>query len=378
MKILFTGGGSGGHFYPIIAVAQAVRDIVREDKLLEPKFYFAAPDPYNEKDLFDLDIEYIQIAAGKVRRYKSILNFFDVFKTAWGIFKAFWMLLFILPDVVFGKGGHGSFPVLVAAKLLGIPVIIHESDSRVGRANLWASKFAKKVAISFPDAKEYLKIENEKIALTGNPIRREIQTVAREGGREYLGLDADVPVLFIIGGSQGAQAINEAVLDALPELLDTYYVIHQTGGTNIGTVKAHAEVVIGNHPHEKRYKPYGYLDLLAIRMAAGVSDLVISRAGAGSIFEIAAWGKPSIMIPIPQDVSHDQHHNAFAYARSGAAIVIEQENLSPNILVSEIGRIMRDGDMQEKMKAGAASFARIDAARILAREILDLALEHEA
>ncbi|HEY6021488.1 MAG TPA: glycosyltransferase, partial [Candidatus Paceibacterota bacterium] len=140
MKILFTGGVTGGHFYPIIAVAEAVNDEVRERKLIEPQLYFAAPDPYDNEMLLANNITFVKTSAGKIRNYFSILNFFDYFKTAWGVFRSVIRIFFLYPDVVFGKGGYGSFPTLLAAKLFRIPVVIHESDAEPGRVNKWAGK----------------------------------------------------------------------------------------------------------------------------------------------------------------------------------------------------------------------------------------------
>jgi UDP-N-acetylglucosamine--N-acetylmuramyl-(pentapeptide) pyrophosphoryl-undecaprenol N-acetylglucosamine transferase len=380
MKILFTGGGSGGHFYPIIAIADAVRDIVRDERLLAPELFFAAPDPYDKKELFERDIRFVQITAGKTRRYFSLLNIIDFFKMGWGIAKAFWKLLFLFPDVVFGKGGYGSFPILCTARILGIPVIIHESDSTPGRANAWAGRFAKKIAISFPETAEYFDPKHEhpeRIALTGNPIRKDLMTVAHEGGREFLKIESGVPTVLVLGGSQGADTINEAVLDALPRLIERSFVIHQTGKEHVKEVEETASVLLAQNERRARYKPFGYLDLLAMRMAAGAADIIVSRAGAGAIFESAQWGKPTILIPIPESVSHDQRRNAFAYARSGAAIVIEEGNLTPSILVSEIERLMTHPELREEMSKAAQAFAKPDAARTIAREILDLALEHE-
>src|SRR6185295_10926655 len=148
MKILFTGGGSGGHFYPIISVAEEIRTLSKEYRLITPQLYCMAPTPYNAAALFDNNIIYKKNYAGKLRIYFSILNFFDLFKTAWGIITSLLDVFMIYPDVVFGKGGYASFPVLFAAKILRIPVIIHESDTVPGRVNRWAAKFAYRVAIS--------------------------------------------------------------------------------------------------------------------------------------------------------------------------------------------------------------------------------------
>jgi len=148
MKIAFAGGGSGGHFYPIIAVAQQIQEQVSKNKLLEPKLYYFAPEPYDKKLLFELNIKFVHITAGKMRKYFSVKNFFDFFKTGIGIMGALWSILMIFPDVIFSTGSYASFPVLFAARIFGIPVLIHESDSTPGKANKWAAKFAKKISVS--------------------------------------------------------------------------------------------------------------------------------------------------------------------------------------------------------------------------------------
>ena len=374
MKILFTGGGTGGHFYPIIGVAEAINKSAKEQRLIMPELYYMAPTPYDARALFENNIIYQPISAGKIRRYFSFLNFFDLFRTGWGIIRATIAVYKLYPDVVFGKGGYASFPVLCAARILRIPVIIHESDSRPGRVNAWAAKFARRIAISYPSAAEYF--PSEKVALTGNPIRGEVAEPLTNGAFEYLKLKPEIPTVLILGGSLGAKIINDTIIDALPDLVEKYQIIHQTGKANFQEVTTTANVVLSGSKFADRYHPMEYLNNLEMRMSAGVARVIISRAGS-TIFEIAAWGKPSIIIPIPETVSHDQTSNAFAYARSGGAEVIEENNLGTHVLVAEINRINDDQALWQKMSAGAKSFAKTDAADKIAQEILTIALEHE-
>jgi len=379
MTIAFTGGGTGGHFYPIIAIAEALQDIVREEHLIQPKLYYLAPSQFDEKALFDNGITYVNIPAGKVRRYFSIKNIADLFVTLHGTIQAISNLYNLYPDVVVSKGGYGSVPTLIAARILGIPVIIHESDAKPGRANLMAANFAKKIAISFESAAQYFpkRVQN-KIARTGIPIRKALMRIELQGAQQYLGLEKDVPTLLIIGGSQGSIKINDAIISSLVELVSFANVIHQTGQTNFKTVQEVAKVVLANSPHVARYHPFNYLSEVSLQRVAGVADLVVSRAGANSIAEIGLWKKPAVLIPIPESISHDQRTNAYAYARTGAAIVIEEENLTPHLLVAEVKRIITDPEMMKKMSASAEGFTDPDAARILAREVLATALSHEA
>jgi UDP-N-acetylglucosamine--N-acetylmuramyl-(pentapeptide) pyrophosphoryl-undecaprenol N-acetylglucosamine transferase len=374
MKILFAGGGTGGHFYPIIAVAQALHERVEDRKILPPELYYMAPAPYNPKALFDAELKFVRVPAGKMRRYFSLLNVTDVFKTALGCIIALGSMFRIYPDVVFAKGGYASFPALFAAKILRIPVIIHESDSRPGRVNAWAGKFAKRVAISYPDAAKYFKAD--KVAHTGNPIRKEILDPLTNGAHEFLNLEEKTPVVLILGGSQGSQMINDVIISALPELLNRYQVIHQVGRSNLENLTETTTLILKDHPYGYRYHPFDYLNELALRMSAGAADIIVSRAGS-AIFEIASWGIPSIIIPISPEVSHDQTPNALAYARSGAASVIEENNLTAHVLIGEIDRVTTHENIKTTMKERAKAFAHRDSATLIADALLNIALEHE-
>lgn len=376
MKILFTGGGTGGHFYPIIAIAQALHERVKARKLLAPELHYIAPTKYNPRALFEQGIEFTSVPAGKMRRYFSLQNITDAFKTAYGCIAAIRAVYRIYPDVVFGKGGYASFPTLFAARFLRIPVVIHESDSKPGRVNAWASRFAERVAVSYPESAQNFKLKQGVVAYTGCPIRADIMQPLTNGAHELLGLEQGIPTIVVLGGSQGSQRINDAILEALPELLNRYQIIHQTGKTNLEEIKATAGVILKDHTYSYRYHPFDYLNELALRMAAGSAEVIITRAGS-TIFEIASWGVPSIIIPLPTSISHDQTSNAFAYARTGAAVVIEDNNLGSSILVEEIDRIHNSDTVKKTMRERALAFARRDAAPVIADALLDIALKHE-
>ncbi len=381
MKIVLTAGGSGGHFYPLMAVADKIREESEKQRLIKPKIYYLANDEYNRDLLFKNEIEFRKVYAGKLKRGGGISNlfsnFFDMFKTFFGFIRSFLLIYKLYPDVIFSNGGYVAFPVLLSAKLLRIPVFIHNSDTVPSRVTLFASKFAKKVSIAFPESIEHLKhVKKERIALLGNPVRDQMLKPLRNGAHEFLELDYNIPTLFILGGSQGAKTINDVIIDAAPEFLNRYNIIHQTGKDLHAEVKARASVVLYNHKHVSRYKIFPYLDLLAMRMAAGASDIIITRSGAGSISEISNWGIPSIMVPIPESISRDQENNAFAYARNGAALVIKQKNLTAGILVSEIDRLMEKRELRDQMAEAAKDFSRPDAADKIAQEIIKVALSH--
>jgi len=375
MKILLTGGGSGGHFYPLIAVAQSINEIAKKENLVSAQLFFMSDSQYDAEALVENNITFIPISAGKIRQYASFLNFVDFFKTGIGVLTTLKKVFKLYPDVIFSKGAYASFPVLMAARILRIPVLIHESDSVPGRTNLWASKFAKRIAVSYPDTAKYFP-DASKVAFTGNPLRKAVLGINKSGAHEYLGLEKDLPTILIIGGSLGAKIINERILDALPKLVEKYQIIHQTGKSNVVEVSRVADIVLNGNPNKGRYRVYDYLNDMTITMAAGASDLIISRAGS-TIFEIASWGVPSIVIPITESNGDHQRMNAYAYARTGASSVIEEINLSTNVLLGEIDRILQDAKLREKMSTAAKGFTKPDAANTIAKEIVTIALSHE-
>ncbi len=378
MKIVLVGGGTGGHFYPLIAVGEALQDLSAERKLLEPELFYLGPTPFDERALLEHDIEYRSSPAGKLHRDKSVGNALGMFSTFFGVIRATFQLFNLYPDIIFSTGGYAAFPTLYAAKLLKIPVAIYDADATPGRVSLWSSKFARWIALAHPEAAaKFPEKVRDRIAQTGHPIRKEIETPAKEGGYEFLKLDPAVPTVFVMGGSQGAVAINEVVLDALPELVASYNVVHQAGSANLKEVAGVASVILKDSRYENHYAPFGLLNTLAIRMAAGIATLVVARAGSGTIFEIASWGLPAIVVPIPSDISHDQTENAFSYARAGGCVVIEQRNLTPHVLYAEVKRIIDDPELRKKMSDAARAFAKPQAARKVATVLLETALEHE-
>ncbi len=374
MKIIFTGGVTGGHFYPIIAVAEAIQKISKERKILSPQMFFFAPSPYNQGLLYDHNIEFKRVTAGKMRKYFSLLNFTDVFKTIWGVLNALLDVFSIYPDVIFCKGGYGSFPVVFAARILRIPVFVHESDSVAGRVNKWAGKFAARIAISFKEA--ISSFPETKVAYTGQPILEEKMTPITNDANEFFGFDNSIPTIFIIGGSQGAEIINNAILDILSDLVKDYQIIHQTGQANLKVMEESAAAILLGNKNKGRYKTYGYMNNLEMMMASGASSLVISRGGS-SIFEIASWAKPSIIIPITNSNGNHQVRNAFAYASNGACSVLQEENLKSHIFIAEIKRILDNPEISEKMKESAKNFFKPGAADTIARELLSIVFSHE-
>jgi UDP-N-acetylglucosamine--N-acetylmuramyl-(pentapeptide) pyrophosphoryl-undecaprenol N-acetylglucosamine transferase len=368
MRIVLTAGGTGGHIFPLVAVEKKLKELVSEGEDLE--FLFLGPDGELEKEAMDKDlIPRKKILSGKLRRYFSLGYIFDLVKIPLGIIQSLWQLLWFMPDVVFSKGGYAGVPVVVAAWIYRIPIIIHESDVTPGLANQLAARMAQEVAVSFAGAANFF--NPSKVVITGNPIRRELIMGNKEEGMKIFGLRGEKKTILVMGGSQGARIINESILHILPRLLKDYEIIHITG-------KSEYENVIQQAGQEGikagfgGYHPYAFLRE-EISNAFAVADLVISRAGANTLTEIAANGKPAIIIPIKSSANNHQELNAYAFSESGAVIVISQDNLGENMLEEKIREVMNSKELQFEMSERVRKLYNPDAAKKIAEEIIKLA-----
>lgn len=373
MRIALTGGGTGGHLFPILAVVQEIKKLVDDNIFQIPlgeggslEFLFVGPRTIGEEALADAGIGHKVIMAGKLRRYASFQNILDIVKIPCGVIQSLWHLFFFMPNVVFSKGGYGSVPVVLAAWLFRIPVIIHESDSVPGLANRFCAKFSRRVAISFGEAAAHF--PKDKTALTGNPVRPALFGGTREQAQALFGLKSDKPVLLILGGSQGAQAINDLLFTSLLQLAKRCEIIHQCGADNFELIKQ----MLGDDA-PKDYHLLPFLSNEQMRQALAAADLVVARAGAGTIAEIAALGKASILIPLPNAAADHQLKNATEFASLGGTIIIEEMNLTPHLFENQVFSLLDNPDLMKKMGEHARHFNRPDAALKIAQEILNLA-----
>ncbi len=366
MKIVFTGGGTAGHIFPIISI---VREIKRNNLTNDFQFFYIGPDDKFARDLLKKEgIEVKTIFSGKIRRYFSLQNIIDVFfKIPLGFLQSFYYLFVISPDLIFSKGGYGSIPVVVSGWLLATPIFIHESDACLGLANRIASKFALEVFGAFP-IKRTSHFSKKKIISIGNPIRQEI-LVPPPNSKELLELKEEKPVIFFIGGSQGSQRINEELLADLENFLESFEIIHQTGEENFEEIKKGVEFTI-NKDLKKYYHPFPFLSENKLAASYHSADLVVSRAGGGAIFEIAAVGKPSILIPLPGSAQEHQVKNAYIYAETGAAIVIEEANFRPHFLLTTIKTLFAQPEKMKLMSKAAENFSKPMAGKIIAKYII--------
>jgi UDP-N-acetylglucosamine--N-acetylmuramyl-(pentapeptide) pyrophosphoryl-undecaprenol N-acetylglucosamine transferase len=370
MKIIFTGGGSGGHVFPIIAIARELKKLYQGNRKLEI-FYVGPKDNLTASLLHQEGIESKTILAGKIRRYFGIkalfLNIIDIFKIIIGTIQAFYYLFFLAPDLIFSKGGYGSFPSVFSARILRIPIFLHESDKSPGLANRILGRFSKEIFISFPRT-EY--VVESKMFLIGNPIRRELLGGSKEDARDLFNLKMEKPIILILGGSQGAQRVNDLILNVLPKMLREFEVIHQVGLKNFDQVKAEADVMIEGEMR-KLYHPVPFLKEIELKNAYKACDFVVSRAGSGSIFEIAAASKPSILIPLPESAQNHQVKNAYSYAEKGAAIVIEESNLTPHFFLARLRYIFSNPEELDIMRRHARLFAKPKAGKVIAGYIVE-------
>jgi UDP-N-acetylglucosamine--N-acetylmuramyl-(pentapeptide) pyrophosphoryl-undecaprenol N-acetylglucosamine transferase len=369
MKIIFTGGGTGGHIFPIIALA-------REIKKLRPDFNFYYIGPKDDFSSFLLQKEGIKvksILAGKIRRYwtsEAILkNFLDIFKIPIGFLQSLFYTFFLFPDFVFSKGGYGSLAASISGWIFLTPVMLHESDITAGLSNRIISRISVEVFTSF-SVKETKGFSPEKIISVGNPVRKEILEGSKEEAERIFGLKKEKPVLFISGGSQGSRRINNMILDILDELLDSFQVILQAGEANFKEVENGASIMVSG-PKKSDFHPFSFLSDNQMSQALAVSQIIIARAGSGSIFEIAAAGKPSILIPLKEAAQNHQVENAYAYQKTGACQVIEEKNLTPHFFLEKIRYLISQPEELEAMREAAKDFSRPRAAEIIAKYLTE-------
>lgn len=317
-RIILTGGGTAGHVTPNIALLPRLKE-------LHYDIHYIGSYQGIEKELIEqFGIPYHGISSGKLRRYFSLKNFTDPFRIIKGLAEADKLIKTLQPDVIFSKGGFVSVPVVMAGKRRHVPTIIHESDMTPGLANKLSIPSATKVCCNFPETLEHL--PKEKAVLTGSPIRQELLSGNKIAALDFCRLTADKPVILIIGGSLGSVAVNQAVRAILPELLKDFQVIHLCGK---GKVDESLKNLHG-------YVQFEYIQN-ELKDIFALTDLIISRAGANAICEIAALRKPNLLIPLSASASRgDQILNARSFERQGFSIVIEEEELTNEKLLSSI------------------------------------------
>lgn len=340
-SIAFTGGGTGGHVIPGLAVMEALREKYSGELI------WIGSKQGIERGIVSRsapECRYYAIPAGKLRRYLSIRNVLDVFRVTAGVIVSVAILLRLRPEVLFSKGGFVSVPPVFAAWLLRIPVITHESDADPGLATRINARFADRICVPYPTTRAlFSESLQSRVVVTGNPVRRDLVGASSGNLRQRYGFDTDKPLVFVFGGSLGSERLNTAVDDVLDQLLEHACVVHQRGAASTEWTKRRGYVA----------EQFFYEDYPEILAAA---DLAVCRAGAGTLWELAASRTPAVCVPLSLAASRgDQIRNAEVFEAYGTVTVLEEETLEPRLLLHEILRILLDGDRRKAMSDACAA-----------------------
>lgn len=341
-RILLIGGGSGGHAYPLVAVAQALQARARQAGT-NVELLMLGEGGLAERAAREGGIPFKRIMAGKFRRYASPLVVFDLIKLPIGALQSLWHLYWFMPDAIFSKGGYDSVLPALVGRLYFIPLYIHESDAVPGLANRILAPLARGIFIGFKSAGAFFK--KRPAIWVGNPVRKELLAGDRSQALEYFKFKPNRPTVLIMGGSQGAKQINDIVLESLVLLTQRYQIIHQCGESQYRAVQG----TIGQDEKEgattygpailAEYRLYPFLDTRQLALAYALCDAVVSRAGAASIAEIAALGKPAVIVPLSSSAGGHQLANAQEFAGQGA-VIVEGANMTSHILLSQLERLL--------------------------------------
>lgn len=366
IKILLTGGGTGGHITPLLAIISQIKKLDPNIKI----FYVGRKQDINAY-FSGVEVETRSILTGKLRRYFSWLNFSDLIKAFFGVVQSLLIIWRYKPNLLFAKGGYVSVPAVLAARILHLPVIAHESDVIIGLANKISARWAKYIAVGF-EPKNYIDISQKNLIFTGNPIRDDFINIAgKEQKSVKIGknkIDRQKPILLITGASQGAHRINELVGAILPDLLQKMFIIHISGRGDYNWLESEKKKLTSIE--QSRYHLYSFL---ADEMAAvmNIADLVISRSSASLLSELAVLKKPAIIIPLSTAASNHQWHNAKIFERAGAICLIDERKATPPDLKEAVLGIINNSKKLKELSENIAKFSHPEAAKRLAELILE-------
>lgn len=365
MKILLTGGGTIGSVSPLLAIISKLKEKgIKTDSLFLGSYNGA------EKELIENHkISYRPISSGKLRRYFSFKNFIEPFFIFLGFIQSFFIILKFKPDIIISAGSFISVPVVWAGWILKIPSLAHQQDVTPGLANKLMAKVASKITVTFE--KSLKDFPENKVIWTGNPSRFDLAHInedlegKKQKAREFFRLENNLPVILVIGGGTGALSLNKLIIKELSALTKFCQIIHLTGKNKIENCPPAGGLKIVNCNH---YHPYEFLTKEMLD-AFLVADLIICRAGMGTLTEISLLGKPAIIIPMP--LSH-QEKNAEIFARENAAIVLDEVNLTSEILAGQIKNLLNDKNKMENFSKNIKSVIKSRGEERAVEEILKL------
>jgi len=352
LKIVVASGGSGGHATPIVAVIDELKKRFGEQIKI---FWLGTNQGIERKLAVNEQVEFKAIISGKWRRYFSVQNMLDIFKVLIGILQSLYYLLKIKPQAIFSKGGFVGLPVVIAGAILRKKIVIHESDVWPGLANRLSAKFASQIAVAYQESEIYFR---KKVTVTGTPVRNKILAGNKLSTCKRFSLDYQLPTLLVIGGSAGAKFLNDLILASLSELLKHYQIIHLCGKNNYQETKEEFTRKLNikdiQPVWQNRYHLFTWLDE-ELADAYSAADLIISRAGANVLAEIAALSKAAILVPITRAGDH-QRFNAEIWRKNKAAYVLYEEELKPQKLIETLAKILSNRQELEKIGQNARQF----------------------
>ncbi len=373
MRILISGGGTGGHIYPALAVAGELRDRYGAELL-----YIGDANGLETTIVPAAGIPFAAISAGKLRRYLSVRTFTDLGRIPLGMAQAYQHVKGFRPDAAFTSGGYVSVPAGMAARLHGAPLVMHQQDVPPNLANRLLTPFATRISVSFAASLPYF--PKQKTMLAGNPVREEVLRAARldpAQARARFGLHPALPVVLVTGGSQGARRLNQVIAAALPRLLPRCQVLHVSGERTYEETRAQAERALAAAPEMRpRYALFPYLKT-EMPEALAACDIALCRSGAATLAELSIIGRPSVLVPLPPGFTGSpQAVNAEMFQRAGAADMILDRDLTPSRAVELLAPLLGDANRRAQMSVAARKLGRPDAARELADLVASLASPH--
>ncbi|MCR4880740.1 MAG: undecaprenyldiphospho-muramoylpentapeptide beta-N-acetylglucosaminyltransferase [bacterium] len=364
LNVVLTGGGTGGHIYPAIAVGREL--LTRDD--VEKVYYIGNPEKLEKTITEKEDFEFLPVKVSGLPKKKDFALVKCLFELGVSVIKCLGYFKKIHPDCILGTGGYVSAPALIAAKITGIPYMLHDSDAIPGIVSRKMSSSAKAMNISFEEAKKYLKAKN--IGVNGNPLRSEFNALDKKVSLKSLNLSPDKFTILVMGGSQGAKSINAAIAACAQELIEelNIQIIHQTGLKNYEEYMDGISSELRNNPS---YLPKAYLDNMPMYLSC--ADLVIARAGSLSLSEFNLSGLPSILVPYPHAANNHQYHNAMALEKAGAAVCLEDNLCDGDNLREIVNNLVNDKERLQSMKEANLKLAKPDATKKITDILVSIA-----